>query len=662
MISLEARRRRTLFALLLLCFLAAVLSFFPPAAFPETPGYEGSDVDEFLSHAHETHLPGAAASWQEAPERQQALKEKSQDNQPTEDEGGLFERAIAEVFNAIFKVLWGLLDNWGFKDPDKLIFAKPERWDDLLHPAPFTPDTWRKLDAMYYGMVGVSWALYMVLVLVASGRFVLGGLSKSPEARAEGKATLWRMLFALVVMAGAPVLVRAFFVLANAVQVGIVDAAGSSSGILDREFVQNLKTGSVLGTAIVKCAFAWVTFHINLIFWVRDVVMYVMYVFTPLMAVLWATNRNVTAAAVWLGELLSNAFLPAAYALAGAVVVVFTSVGDVGWPQKLVGVIMLVTLAKVLRNGLQGLWTRWAGVEEEGAAAKIAAGITGAIGVAGVLGLGRAFSASLAPPKIQFPAGGVTGGGLGGVAGSGAVGAGGGLAGGGAGPWGVAGSVAPSLGGAPGGLSAAGAGTPGGFSVAGVGLSGRSLPGESSPTAHHLLGGTVPPGEGVPHAADLSRGENWHRTPTGLLAPNPVLPGGTVGASSTPSSSPSSPPPLTPEAEARMHALQAINRFHRVGHFAGRVSAGTVGALNAPGAAAVPEGMTFLRQVAGATAWLTEKAGYAAGLAYGTYRALKGREGSAWEKLKQAPRTALDLNREYRQLTRVRSFDGYRFH
>ncbi|MGO0123019.1 hypothetical protein [Desulfothermobacter acidiphilus] len=311
----------------LILFLVILTVLFPCQAQTKEPdgGWEGSNYDDFSNYARETKLDESAATWTVTEGRQQALKKKAQEQQqqqPVKDEGGLFEKAVAEIFNAIFRIIYGdgkrpgLLGRWGFKDLDHLVFDKPQNWDSLLHPAPFSEQQWQKLDHLYYGMVGVAWALYLVLTLVASGRFMSGGFNKSPEARAEGKATLWRMLFALVIMIGAPVLVRAFFVLANAVQVGIADAAKSSSGLLDRGFVESVATGSVLGTAIVKCAFAWITFQVNIIFWVRDVVMSVMYAFTPLMAVLWAANRNVTAAAVWLGELLTNAFLPAAYTLA----------------------------------------------------------------------------------------------------------------------------------------------------------------------------------------------------------------------------------------------------------------------------------------------------------------------------------------------------------
>ncbi len=523
--------------------------------------------------------------------------------EPLRDEGGLFERAVAEIFNAIFKVLWGLLDRWGFKDLDRLIFDQPQEWDNLLYPAPFSPQQWANLDRLYYGMMLVSWGLYLILVLVASGRFMAGGLSKTPEARAEGKGTLWRMILALVIMAGAPVIVRAMFVLANAVHVGIVEVAEAArvdaGGMVGRGFVEDLRTGSALGTALVKFAFAFVTFQVNLIFWVRDAVMSVMYVFTPLMAVLWAANRNVMAAAVWIGELLSNAFLPAAYALAGAVVVLLLGVGDIGWPQKLVGVIILVTLANTLRNGLQGLWTRWAGVDEEGMAGKVTAGFAGAFGLGGVLGAGRAFSAGMASPRHQLSGGP-----------SGSFGPGGpdGGPSGGTGPWGVVG--------------------PARFSGGGFGGAALSGPGGS-------LGGA--PGFG----GAASSG------PGGSLGGSPG-PGGTA--------------PVSPQAEARAHALQAVNRFNQVGYYAGRVTGGTVGILGAPGSAAMSEGRSFLRAAARGTAKMTEGAAVLAGLGYGTYQVLKAQEGGLAQKLVQAPGAAIGLYRDYRQLAQTKGFDGYRPH
>jgi hypothetical protein len=259
-------------------------------------------------------------------------------------------------------------------------------------------------------MAFVGLALYFIAVLVAAGRFIGAGISKNPDARAEATAQLWRMFFALIIIAGAPVVVRTLYVLNNAL-VEAIRTVGGEGGqqlneILSNAWLSDLKTGSVLGTAIVKVVFAWAGFWINIIFWVRDWVISVLYVFTPVMALLWTMNKNVTAASVWLGELLTNTFLQSAYAIVAVVIVVFIADGDIGWPQKVLGAYMIIVLGGLLRNGLQGLWTRWAGIEEEGVAAKA----LGMFGLGGVAGVGRLVAGSVAAPSVAGAPGGGPGG------------------------------------------------------------------------------------------------------------------------------------------------------------------------------------------------------------------------------------------------------------
>ncbi|WP_157833556.1 hypothetical protein [Desulfotruncus alcoholivorax] len=205
------------------------------------------------------------------------------------------------------------------------------------------------------------------------------------------------------------------YVLNNALVEAIADAGGITGDIeklLSNDWLNGLITGSVIGTALVKIIFAWAGFWLNIIFWMRDIVVSVMYVFTPVMALLWVMNKNVTAAAVWLGELLTNTFLHSAYALAAVVVVVFIAGDDGNWPKKILAAYMLISLGGVLRNSLQGLWTRWAGIDEEG----IAGRVLGMFGMGGVAGLGRLASATVSRPSISGapgnnPAGGAPGGG-----------------------------------------------------------------------------------------------------------------------------------------------------------------------------------------------------------------------------------------------------------
>lgn len=333
----------------------------------------------------------------------------AQNGEPVEDTGGFFEKAIAAVFDNLYIAFSGLAGKYGFKPIGELLLQVEENAYDLSYPAPFTTSYWRKLDALYTNMAGVGLALYLVALLATAGRFISAGVSKNPDARAEAVSQVWRLLFAILIIAAAPLLVRVLYVLNNALVEAIVNAGKINGDIgtqLSNDWLADLKTGSVIGTAVVKIVFAWAGFWLNIIFWIREIVVSAIYVFTPLMAILWIINKNITAAAVWLGELVTNAFLHSAYALAAVVVVLFIAGGDGGWPQKLIAVYMLQALGGMLRNSLQGIWTRLAGIDEEGIASKA----LGMFGMGGVAGLGRLAAASAGGAAAGGAAAGTAGG------------------------------------------------------------------------------------------------------------------------------------------------------------------------------------------------------------------------------------------------------------
>ncbi|NPV74304.1 MAG: hypothetical protein HPY89_11140 [Pelotomaculum sp.] len=377
----------------------------------EVPQTDGSYTDQTASanttYTYRLHY-GVAAFTGDVTVKPYSPGQGSGSTPKIKDEGGLFERAIAAVFDSLYRMFSGLMGKWSFKPVGELILQVEGNAYDLVTPAPFSSKQWQLLDGLYGSMAGVGLALYLVAVLIAAGRFIGAGVAKKPDERAEAVSQLWRMFFALVIIAAAPLTVRTLYVLNNALVEGIRAAAGDGGQItefLSDSWLGGLETGSVLGTALVRVVFAWAGLWINVIFWVRDWVVSVLYVFTPVMSLLWTMNKNVTAAAIWLGELLTNAFLQTAYALATAVVVAFVASSDMGWPQKLLGVYMVITLGNMLRNGLQGLWTRWAGIEEESVAAKA----LGMFGFGGVAGLGRLAAGSVSVPSTAGAPGGAPG-------------------------------------------------------------------------------------------------------------------------------------------------------------------------------------------------------------------------------------------------------------
>jgi hypothetical protein len=314
------------------------------------------------------------------------------------DETNPFLAALAMVVNAFTAGLDAIADAMKMGKIEEIIFSI-DSTDSFTQPAPYNSDQWETMDKLYGAMMLVALALGILLIMITAYKFIYAGVNKRPEVRAEASESLWRWILVLLIIAAAPVVVRALFVINNAL-VGFIAGVIEAGQVADisTDF-KDLQTGNVLVTALVGLMFAWNRLFIGLIFFIRNWVVWTIYVFTPIMAILWGINKNVTAAAVWLGEMLSNALLQTAYAFSFMIVVFFISTGSSsvntmgaapGWAATLIGVYMIPTLANILRNSLQGLWTRWAGFDEEGIARKIGGGMLfAASGVAGVKSLAQ---------------------------------------------------------------------------------------------------------------------------------------------------------------------------------------------------------------------------------------------------------------------------------
>lgn len=330
---------------------------------------------------------------------------------PVEDKGNFLERSIAGLVNNIADAMNGLIKFLtGFDDLNALLFSLPTNWNDERYPAPLDQETWDMLDTLYGGISIVAYGLFMLLPLVASFRFLGGAFTKSPRARAEAMQTLWRMVIAAVAIMAIPAMFRMFLIAANAIQGLVATAVANSysSGLdISGEFLENIRTGSVLLTSIVRMGFVFIGLQIGVLYAVRKIVLSTMYVFTPLMLVLWVIKKDITAASVWVGEMLTNSFLLTAYALSAGVVS-FILGGNQSWVVKLLAVYMIVPLGNTLRNGLQNLFTRWAGIDEERIAGGFAGTMARAFGMQSITRMVGAMSMTF-NGSTGGPAGGGTG-------------------------------------------------------------------------------------------------------------------------------------------------------------------------------------------------------------------------------------------------------------
>lgn len=312
------------------------------------------------------------------------------------DIGNMFEQAIAGLFEFIPRWISGLYERDGLKSLSDLVFATglSETEKDAL---PWQPGQIPLIMDFYKGLSLAVMPIYVLLVAVSGFKFLSAAVN--PTARVEAKDSVARLFYGILIILLAPYLVEILMktslfltsaiglAFSNIGNVGDLQVLGAD--ILDSG---NISTGSFLATTLMKIAFALFFLYFNILYIVRMVAISVMLVFTPIMAIWWVLNKDTTAVAIWLGELTSNAFMPVAHALVLCVILMLSDLKtmDEGgtWLHVLVMLYTLIPLTTSLRNSMQSIFTRAAGLSEEGVAGGVIGGLFG--GIRGIARVGKA--------------------------------------------------------------------------------------------------------------------------------------------------------------------------------------------------------------------------------------------------------------------------------
>ena len=327
----------------------------------------------------------------------------AEDPWATTDKGGTFEKIVASLVTFPIRISRNLLEEAGFKPLDHLVFQEDLNTEEQKRFSPWVDPLERQAVRNWFTVMCAVTAPFFIVVIAASA-FKFFHAAANPAARAEAAETVQRWFLAVGIIILAPFFLEtvmwltsilldavkgAFQAVAEPLNRGVGDWGVDFAGL-------NIATGSVLGTALVKLAFFLIWCYLNVIYIIRKLALTVFFVFTPIMAIMWAINKNATAATVWLGEIASNAFMPVAHALVLGTILLLCDVKNVSkdgsWLTMVIMLYTAIPLAEVLRNSLQSLFVRLSGMSEQGVARHAMA----ALGMGGVLSLARLGAASLA--------------------------------------------------------------------------------------------------------------------------------------------------------------------------------------------------------------------------------------------------------------------------
>lgn len=108
--------------------------------------------------------------------------------------------------------------------------------------------------------------------------------------------------------------------------------------------------------------FIYLFIKLNIQFIVRQFVLIIFTVFTPVALSIWIVNRNATAISIWAGQIITNVFMQFIYCFLFLMYLTFLPSGG-GWAVSLIWAMMILPLASTMQNSLQDLTSRIAGID-----------------------------------------------------------------------------------------------------------------------------------------------------------------------------------------------------------------------------------------------------------------------------------------------------------
>lgn len=325
------------------------------------------------------------------PDKEKAKEEKEKAKEAINNiEGaGKFEKIIANLIISFICGFTSFINSQTeFSTLDNIVFNKGLSVDGY---SPIIKADWANMDKWF----GYSTAIACFLIVIATVAIALKFFRASYNAhyKQEAKDSLVRLLIASIIIAATPLFIRLLIYINNELTYLFYNLLNDGKVTLDAtlggaNLIKSLDVDSPLAAATLYGMFSFLGIKINIVFLIRYFSIIVYYVLTPIVAVLWIIDKNINGAQVWLGEMLSNIFMQSAYALLFSLYLVF--VAKHSWAAQLIWAILIVTLADIVRNMLQGTLTKMAGMDEN----KKANGILGAVGATTgiVAGVAASFS------------------------------------------------------------------------------------------------------------------------------------------------------------------------------------------------------------------------------------------------------------------------------
>lgn len=323
-------------------------------------------------------------------------------NTITDGTGNFISRGFVAVLEGIITAVQNLEGLVGFQPIDKLIFNKGvpgfgtsaiTAVTNNIETAPFTADEWQRLNYIYYLISGMTGILLFIMIGKTGISYIRN--ANNPSKLSMLSEQMGRWLFSVIFIVIAPMALKALFTITNGLTEQLYDKIQNTLPDLSLSgangIIQKIQTGDILTTATIKALFVYIELKVNIIFIARKIVLIAMFAFTPIAAALWGINDRIHAAMIWCGEVLTNAVMQFFYGFVFFTMIVMLGKGGFQqWFYTLMWMFALTSIAEMLRNSLQGLFTRLSGVNESAMGGQALNAVGKVFGVSGMVNGARA--------------------------------------------------------------------------------------------------------------------------------------------------------------------------------------------------------------------------------------------------------------------------------
>jgi len=280
------------------------------------------------------------------------------------NEGTIF---IYEIVRAARTVRNGLIGENA--NIDRVIFLNAEEGKKISPYEPYTHAEWDKMVNLYY-MIYTMMTVFVIIGIAKIGfDYILN--ASNPKKRSELKHGITTWILSWFILAILPLLF----------QIGISFVNSAVSFFSFTEMMGSVLTfvssTNAFIDGILKIMLISMEITIILLYAIRKIYLTILFVSAPIYIIflLAIKPEKGIRQTVWFGEFMTNLIMPIPYAAVFTIMMIMTKTASFNWIYSIAWLSVSLKISSVVKDSIQGLWTKKHGIDELGEAKGIRAKI-----------------------------------------------------------------------------------------------------------------------------------------------------------------------------------------------------------------------------------------------------------------------------------------------